>query len=90
MAAMISLDGQSAALDDMGKWTSADAQLARLLNAFCDFYERAYGPDKGFWQGYMLGLLEAKLGAAVDWATPTPDELEAEAEFEETGLQRVY
>lgn len=77
MPALVTLEGQSAFLNEEGEWESQDAALAHLLTAFCDFYSRTYGPSKGFWQGYMLGLLEDKLGVAVEAVSPTREEVEA-------------
>lgn len=77
MPAMVTLEGQSAYLNEEGKWQSQDLALARLLTAFCKFYTRTYGPSDGFWQGYMLGLLEDKLGVVIEAVLPTREELES-------------
>ncbi|WP_264776069.1 hypothetical protein [Deinococcus aetherius] len=74
---MVTLEGLSAFLNEEGEWESPDAALAHLLTAFCDFYSRTYGPEKGFWQGHMLRLMEDKLGVAVEAVSPTREEVEA-------------
>jgi len=81
----------SARMGEGGDWASSNAELAHLLNAFSEFhYCHTYGPDKGFFQPYILELLTAHMGAVVDWYMPTAEELEAEAEFRATGIQRIY
>ena len=81
----------TATLDENSVWTSDTVELAHLLNAFNKFHARhTYGPDKGFFHPYILGLLTAHMGAEVEWQMPTKEELAEEARVRETGIQTVY